>query len=134
MDVIPRNLSHDPGHWLEAGGMSIAAKSFKRHRVIAEARCTGTDPLVRHAACTVVAEDAAGGEAMRRKDEKNTGKSAQDKSSGKAGGRAASSRAKREDTENENPPRTTSKGWLTTPKFGSSTSGGGEIEPGPERD
>ena len=35
---------------------------------------------------------------------------------------------------NENPPRTTSKGWLTTPKFGSSTSGGGEIEPGPERD
>lgn len=34
----------------------------------------------------------------------------------------------------ENPPRTTSKGWLTTPKFGSSTSGGGEIEPGPERD
>jgi hypothetical protein len=36
--------------------------------------------------------------------------------------------------ENENPPRTTSKGWFTTPKFGSSTSGGGEIEPGPERD
>jgi hypothetical protein len=37
-------------------------------------------------------------------------------------------------TENQNPPRTTSNGWLTTPKFGSSTSGGGEIEPGPERD
>ena len=36
--------------------------------------------------------------------------------------------------ENPNPPRTTSKGWMTTPKFGSSTSGGGEIEPGPERD
>ena len=36
--------------------------------------------------------------------------------------------------ENENPPRTTSKGWLTTPKFGSATSGGGEIEPGTERD
>lgn len=32
-----------------------------------------------------------------------------------------------------NPPRTTS-GWLTTPKFGSATSGGGEVEPGPERD
>lgn len=35
--------------------------------------------------------------------------------------------------EDPNPPRTTT-GWLTTPKFGSSTSGGGEIEPGPERD
>jgi hypothetical protein len=34
----------------------------------------------------------------------------------------------------ENPPRTTSKGWFTTPKFGSSTSGGGEMEPGPEKD
>lgn len=37
------------------------------------------------------------------------------------------------DNQNENPPRTTSHGW-TTPKFGASTSGGGEIEPGPERD
>jgi hypothetical protein len=37
-------------------------------------------------------------------------------------------------SSNQNPPRTTSLGWLTTPKFGSSTSGGGEIEPGPERD
>ena len=35
--------------------------------------------------------------------------------------------------ENENPPRTTS-GWVTAPKFGGATSGGGEIEPGPERD
>jgi hypothetical protein len=33
-----------------------------------------------------------------------------------------------------NPPRTTTSDWLTTPKFGSATSGGGEIEPGPERD
>ncbi len=32
-----------------------------------------------------------------------------------------------------NPPRTT-KGPLTAPKFGSATSGGGEFEPGPERD
>jgi hypothetical protein len=38
------------------------------------------------------------------------------------------------DKDAQNPPRTTSKGWMTTPKFGSSTSGGGEIEPGPERD
>jgi hypothetical protein len=35
---------------------------------------------------------------------------------------------------NENPPRTTSRGWFTVPKFGSATSGGGEIEPGEERD
>ncbi len=34
----------------------------------------------------------------------------------------------------ENPPRTTSLGWLTTPKFGSAGSGGAELEPGPERD
>ena len=40
----------------------------------------------------------------------------------------------RDSARNENPPRTTTSGWLTTPKFGSSTSGGGEIEPGPERD
>ncbi|HEX6575593.1 MAG TPA: hypothetical protein VF042_11555 [Gemmatimonadaceae bacterium] len=45
----------------------------------------------------------------------------------------ASTRGDRHEDRNENPPRTTS-GWLTTPKFGSSTSGGGEIEPGPERD
>ena len=32
-----------------------------------------------------------------------------------------------------NPPRTTT-GKMTAPKFGSATSGGGEIEPGPERD
>lgn len=42
--------------------------------------------------------------------------------------------ASRENNQNENPPRTTSHGWLTTPKFGASTSGGGEIDPGPERD
>jgi hypothetical protein len=33
-----------------------------------------------------------------------------------------------------NPPRTTTGGWFTAPKFGSSGSGGAEIEPGPERD
>lgn len=32
------------------------------------------------------------------------------------------------------PPRTTSFGWLTTPKFGSAGSGGLEFEPGPERE
>ena len=37
------------------------------------------------------------------------------------------------DIQNENPPRTTT-GWFTAPKFGGATSGGGEIEPGPERD
>ena len=35
--------------------------------------------------------------------------------------------------EAPNPPRTT-KGGLTAPKFGSASSGGGELEPGPERD
>ena len=39
-----------------------------------------------------------------------------------------------EDKATGNPPRTTSFGWLTVPKFGSSASGGGELEPGPERD
>lgn len=33
-----------------------------------------------------------------------------------------------------NPPRTTSLGWFTAPKFGSAGSGGAELEPGPERD
>ena len=33
-----------------------------------------------------------------------------------------------------NPPRTTSMGWFTAPKFGSAGSGGAELEPGPERD
>lgn len=49
----------------------------------------------------------------------------------------SASRSERQDHhegQNENPPRTTSSGWFTTPKFGGATSGGGEIEPGPERD
>lgn len=33
-----------------------------------------------------------------------------------------------------NPPRTTTGGWFTTPKFGSAGSGGAELEPGSERD
>lgn len=33
-----------------------------------------------------------------------------------------------------NPPRTTTGGWFTAPKFGSAGSGGAELEPGPERD
>ncbi len=36
--------------------------------------------------------------------------------------------------EEANPPRTTTDGWLTVPKFGSAGSGGAELEPGPERD
>jgi hypothetical protein len=38
------------------------------------------------------------------------------------------------DDASANPPRTTSFGWLTVPKFGSAGSGGAELEPGPERD
>ena len=37
------------------------------------------------------------------------------------------------DRDAQNPPRTTT-GRMTAPKFGSATSGGGELEPGPERD
>ena len=37
------------------------------------------------------------------------------------------------DAVRPNPPRTTAGGW-TSPKFGSSGSGGAELEPGPERD
>ena len=33
-----------------------------------------------------------------------------------------------------NPPRTTTGGWFTAPKFGSAGSGGAELEPGSERD
>jgi hypothetical protein len=38
------------------------------------------------------------------------------------------------DATKPNPPRTTSGGWFTAPKFGSAGSGGAELEPGPERD
>ena len=34
----------------------------------------------------------------------------------------------------QDPPRTTTFGWLTAPKFGAAGSGGAELEPGPERD
>jgi hypothetical protein len=37
------------------------------------------------------------------------------------------------DRDEANPPRTKTEP-MTAPKFGSATSGGGEIEPGPERD
>jgi hypothetical protein len=70
---------------------------------------------------------------MGRKHEKgSTDKSMHDKGAEKRESREPSTR--NDSSEKENPPRTTSHGWLTTPKFGSSTSGGGEIEPGPERD
>jgi hypothetical protein len=39
-----------------------------------------------------------------------------------------------ESREEPNPPRTTSQGFFTAPKFGSAGSGGAEFEPGPERD
>jgi hypothetical protein len=38
------------------------------------------------------------------------------------------------DAAEQNPPRTTTGGWFTAPKFGSAGSGGAELEPGPERD
>lgn len=42
-------------------------------------------------------------------------------------------KADERDSGSPNPPRTTT-GRMTAPKFGSATSGGGELEPGPERD
>jgi len=46
----------------------------------------------------------------------------------------AGERAEERDRDlQSNPPRTTT-GKMTSPKFGSATSGGGEFEPGPERD
>jgi hypothetical protein len=70
---------------------------------------------------------------MGRKHDKHSsdkGRYAGDRDNAERQSRSAS---KRED-ENENPPRTTSHGWFTAPKFGGATSGGGEVEPGPERD
>lgn len=46
----------------------------------------------------------------------------------------SSSSAKPSKKDEPNPPRTTSKGWFTAPKFGSAGSGGAEFEPGPEKD
>jgi hypothetical protein len=64
----------------------------------------------------------------RRKSDEHENRAARDESAEKENERHGSS------NKDSNPPRTTSKGWMTTPKFGSSTSGGGELEPGPERD
>lgn len=47
--------------------------------------------------------------------------------------RAGERAAERDRDRGTNPPRTTT-GRMTAPKFGSATSGGGEFEPGPERD
>ena len=38
------------------------------------------------------------------------------------------------ETTPPNPPRTTTDGWFTAPKFGSAGGGGAELDPGPERD
>ena len=43
-------------------------------------------------------------------------------------------RVRASDAIKPNPPRTTTGGWFTAPKFGSAGSGGAELEPGPERD
>ncbi len=45
----------------------------------------------------------------------------------------SSSSTKPSKKDEPNPPRTTSKGWFTAPKFGSAGSGGAEFEPGPEK-
>jgi hypothetical protein len=74
------------------------------------------------------------GEQMAKKHEKGSMDKSMHGHGMEHSGRRGASHGDDMESENENPPRTTSHGWLTTPKFGSSTSGGGEIEPGPERD
>ena len=77
--------------------------------------------------------DNAGGEMAKKHEKGSMDKSMHGHGTEHSGQRGATHGDDME-PQNENPPRTTSNGWLTTPKFGSSTSGGGEIEPGPERD
>jgi hypothetical protein len=70
---------------------------------------------------------------MRKKHKSSTNKSIHDEHDEKSAPSVSRSR-EHPDSKNENPPRTTTSGWFTAPKFGSSTSGGGEIEPGTEGD
>ena len=80
-----------------------------------------------------VVVNTAGGEMAKKHEKGSMDKSMHGHGTDHSGQRGAA-RGDEMEGQNENPPRTTSQGWLTTPKFGSSTSGGGEIEPGPERD
>lgn len=64
-----------------------------------------------------------------RKSQAETNDAAKKKSTTKADVAAESA-----DTASANPPRTTTGGWFTAPKFGSAGAGGAELEPGPERD
>jgi hypothetical protein len=83
-----------------------------------------------HHRSVIIAEQ---GESMGRKHDKHS--SDKSRYAGNAENADRESRsASRRDDNSENPPRTTSRGWFTTPKFGGATSGGGEVEPGPERD
>lgn len=50
-----------------------------------------------------------------------------------SGAHTPNSETSGDEAVNPNPPRTTA-GGITAPKFGSSGSGGAELEPGPERD
>lgn len=56
------------------------------------------------------------------------------KTSKEAGDDTVDVKAPATEKSDVNPPRTTTGGWFTAPKFGSAGGGGGEIEPGPERD
>jgi hypothetical protein len=70
---------------------------------------------------------------MSNKDQRDTTDNANDAADEK---RAADRRTGEDGSEAiaPNPPRTTTGGSFTAPKFGSAASGGLELEPGPERD
>jgi len=70
---------------------------------------------------------------MDRIDRTDAGESSSERDSERERDRAPHANEREAEREGANPPRT-STGRMTAPKFGSATSGGGEIEPGPERD
>ena len=70
---------------------------------------------------------------MDRIDRTDAGESSSERDSERERYRARHANEREAEREGANPPRT-STGRMTAPKFGSATSGGGEIEPGPERD
>lgn len=70
---------------------------------------------------------------MDRIDHTDIGESSSERDAERDGELERHTREREQERDEANPPRT-STGRMTSPKFGSATSGGGELEPGPERD
>lgn len=70
---------------------------------------------------------------MDRNDRTDIGESSAERDSDRDRDLERHANEREPEREEPNPPRT-STGRMTAPKFGSATSGGGELEPGPERD